>query len=292
VRRILAPSLALAAVALAACDAAEGVRVQPLPSLERPSPEARAGLPEVAGEWRFAGWELAPDDSARLDANLPQLGTMVVETQRLDSIGGAFLTPGARFPLIGEVRRDGIVSLVSPEGPAAGRYLAGRVRQDTLWISLTTFVDAAAWPDGARAAFVRTPVTAHFARLEGQRTVLPEDTLPPPVLAGPPEMPPVAAPGEPGTPPPAGTPPAAPPTAPAAAAPTAPPAAPAATPQRTAPVAAPQETPERTAPAEPARPQQPAPEARPAPPPADPPADTARRAPRLLGEPIRPDPQP
>jgi len=46
--------IALAAVT-AACDPGGDVVVEPLPPLERPSPEARLGLPELAGPWRLAG---------------------------------------------------------------------------------------------------------------------------------------------------------------------------------------------------------------------------------------------
>lgn len=262
-------SLLVVAVLGSACDAAEGVRVQELPPLERSSPEVRAGLPLVEGEWRFAGWELAPGDSALLDEELPGFGQIQIELQRLDSIAGVYRVPGAQVPVVGEVRRDGVVALVVQAGEG-GRFLAGRVRNDTLWVSTTTLLEQGSWPSDARAAFVRTPVTATFARLEGQPTVLPGDTVPP-VLAGPVESPTDAEPadetGEAASPRPS-----QPVTgAPAEAAATAPRARPE-RPRAAPPAAAPAER----APAEP-------------PAPAEPAEEPPRRGPRLLGEPIEPD---
>jgi hypothetical protein len=277
--------LGIVALLAAGCDAAEGVRVQELPSLERSSPEERAGLPLVAGEWRFAGWELQPADSAYLDGTLPSFGSIRLEVQRLDSIAGHYAVAGASFPLVGEVRRDGVVSLVAQAGEG-GRYLAGRIGRDTLWVSTTTLLEPGSWPAGARAAFVREQVTATFARLEGQPTVLPGDTLPP-QLAGPVEspegeMPPTgeattpAAPAQTGMPAqrPATTQPAATPAAPRAQ-PQQPRAAPpAATPPAAAPPAA---TPPAATPADPPRE------------PAEPAEEPRRAPPRLLGEPVQRD---
>ncbi len=269
----------LGTVALLAigCDAAEGVRVQELPPLERSSPEARAGLPQVQGEWRFAGWELGPADSALLVGSLPSFGTVRLEVQRLDSIAGSYLLAGSSFPVVGEVRRDSVLALVAQAGEG-GRYLAGRISRDTLWVSTTTLVEAGSWPAGARAAFVRSPVTATFARLQGQPTILPGDTIQP-VLAGPVEMPAdegVQSPGA--TQPPAGEQPPAPrPTAPAPTPPTEPRTTPAEQPRATPPAAAPA-TPPTTPPA-----------ARPTEPPPAQPEEPPRRTPRLLGEPVQRD---
>lgn len=155
-------SWSMAVVLLAGCDAAEDVRVQPLPSLEASSPEARAGLPEIAGSWRFAGWELAPGDTGRVESDLPGFGELRLETQRLDSIAGSYIAPGGRMPLVGEVRRDGMVALAG-----GGRYLTGRYERDTLWLALTSLVEPAAWPSAARAAFVRSPVASRFVRVKG-----------------------------------------------------------------------------------------------------------------------------
>jgi hypothetical protein len=263
--------LMVVALLASACDAAEGVRVQPLPPLEGSTPEARAGLPEIEGDWRFAGWELAPADSALLASPLPSLGAVRIQTQRLDSIAGSYLVPGAQIPLVGEVRRDSVVALVALTGDG-GRFLAGRISADTLWLSLTTLLEPGSWPTGSRAAFVRSPVAATFARLEGQRTVLPGDTVPP-VLAGEMELPapdttrmatePVTQrdvrPTQPAE--------AVAERAPAAAPPAAPPAARPAQPEQ------PRATPPVAAPAQPP----------PAPPAADPPSP---RRPRLLGEPV------
>lgn len=157
----------LVAAVVTGCDAADDVRVQPLPSLEAASPEARAGLPVVSGVWRFAGWELAPGDTGRVDAELPGFGELRLETQRLDSIAGFYLAGDARLPLIGEVRRDSVLALAG-----AGRFLAGRITADTLWLALTSLVEPGSWPDEARAAFVRAAAGPRFVRVKGQRPVL------------------------------------------------------------------------------------------------------------------------
>lgn len=168
---------ALLSTLLAACEPAEDVRVQPLPPLERPSPEARAGLPEIAGVWRFAGWDLAPDDSASLQADLPGLGEIRLQTQRLDSLAGSYVAGGGTLPLVGEVRRDSVVSLVANAGGGAGYYLAGEVARDTLWIRLTSLVEPGAWPDDALAAFVRSEVASTFVRLHGTTPAPPVDSV-------------------------------------------------------------------------------------------------------------------
>lgn len=155
-------TLAAAAVLLTGCDAAEDVRVQPLPSLEASSPEARLGLPEVAGLWRFAGWELAAGDTARVESTLPAFGNLLLETQRLDSVAGFYAAGESRMPLVGEVRRDSILALAG-----GGRYLTGRISRDTLWLALTSLLEPGAWPADARAAFVRSPVGSRFVRVEG-----------------------------------------------------------------------------------------------------------------------------
>jgi hypothetical protein len=269
--------LVIATLLAAGCEAAEGVRVQQLPPLERSSPEARLGLPEVLGAWRFAGWELEPADSARLAESLPSFGEIRLEVQRLDSIAGSYLVAGARFPLVGDVRRDSVIALVAEAGEG-GRFLAGRVAGDTLWLSVATLLEPGSWPAGARAAFVRTPVAATFARLQGQPTILPGDTIQP-VLAGPVELPA----GE------VGATPEPPVTQPGETVPAQRPAAPAAAPVTTTPVAQP------TAPrAQPEQPRAAPPVARPAEPPPPTPTEPAeeppRRAPpRLLGEPVQRD---
>lgn len=159
---------------LASCEPAENVRVQPLPPLERPSPEARAGLPEVAGVWRFAGWDLAPTDSANLQRPLPGLGEIRLQTQRLDSLAGAYIGPSGALPVVGEVRRDSIVSLVANAGGELGFFLAGEYARDTLWIRMSSLVEPGTWPSDALAAFVRAEVSSPFVRLHGT-------TAPPPV---------------------------------------------------------------------------------------------------------------
>lgn len=161
---------------LASCEAAEDVRVQPLPPLDRPSPEARAGLPELAGVWRFAGWDLAPTDSAGLQRELPGLGEIRLQTQRLDSLAGAYAGGGGALPLVGEVRRDSVVSLVASAGGGTAYYLAGEYARDTLWIRLSSLVEPGVWPDAAVAAFVRGDVAATFVRLHGTTPAPPVDS--------------------------------------------------------------------------------------------------------------------
>ncbi|HEX6068461.1 MAG TPA: hypothetical protein VFZ18_01515 [Longimicrobiaceae bacterium] len=153
---------------LAACDPAEDVRVQELPSLARASVEARLGLPELRGAWRFAGWELPEGDTLGLEAELPAFGIVLLQTQSRDSLAGFYLTQGGRSPLLGEVRRDSVVSLVTFPAPGDGRYLVGEVTGDTMWLEATSLAEPGSWRGDARAAFVRsrTPVTA-FRRVRG-----------------------------------------------------------------------------------------------------------------------------
>jgi hypothetical protein len=164
--------LMLAVLAFSACEPADDVHVQPLPALEQPSPEARAGLPEVAGAWRFAGWELAPADSVNLAGGVPGFGQILIEKQRLDSIAGFYAIGQSRIPLVGEVRRDSVIAMAALTGAGQGRYLTGRVEADTFWLALTSLMDPGSWPDNARAAFVRAPVASTFVRLEGAIPVL------------------------------------------------------------------------------------------------------------------------
>lgn len=156
--------IALAAV-VAACDAGGKVVVEPLPPLTQPSAEARLGLPELAGQWRFAGWVLPSADTALArGGGLTPGGELVVETQRLDSIAGVYRGPFGRYPVIGEVRRDSVFTVVGTDAGGQARVLAGHLERDTLWLELTTFSVADAWPFGTRAAFVRT-VAADSAAL-------------------------------------------------------------------------------------------------------------------------------
>ncbi|HEX6040619.1 hypothetical protein [Longimicrobium sp.] len=168
-RRIRIALACCAALAAGACGEAEGVEVQPLPPLQRPSPEARAGLPEVRGVWRFAGFEIPARDTAAVRERVYTLvppGEFRLATQRLDSIAGQYVREGVAFPFTGEVRRDSTVALVAfSEG--VGQFVAGRVVRDTLWIELTSFSTAQTWPTGTRAALVRGAVRAPFRRLLG-----------------------------------------------------------------------------------------------------------------------------
>ena len=153
---------------IAACDPAEDVRVQELPPLARPSVETRLGLPELRGPWRFAGWELAEGDTLGLDAELPTYGILWLQTQKRDSLAGAYVTGEGRTPLAGEVRRDSTVSLVAFPSPQDGRFIVGRVANDTIWVEMTTLSETASWRGDARAAFVRSQTAlSPFRRVRG-----------------------------------------------------------------------------------------------------------------------------
>lgn len=168
---------ALLLLALAACEEAEGVDVQPLPPLQRPSPEARAGLPEVAGSWRFAGWELPVRDTATAGEGMLPPGAVVVRAQRLDSVAGDYLREGQRFPFVGEVRRDRTFSVVAFGPDGQGSFIAGHVVRDTLWIELTSLSAAQTWSTGTRAALVRTPVRQPFVRYRGGFVPVDHDSI-------------------------------------------------------------------------------------------------------------------
>jgi hypothetical protein len=165
--RTLSALVALAP--LHACDPAADVRIQELPELERSSVEVRLGLAEIRGPWRFAGWELEERDTLGLEAELPSFGMLWLQTQKRDSVAGFYLTGGGgRAPLMGEVRRDGVVALVAFPQPGVGRYLVGSVAEDTLWLETTTLVEPGSWRGDARAAFVRSQsAVTPFRRVRG-----------------------------------------------------------------------------------------------------------------------------
>ena len=152
---------------IAACGPAGDVKVQPLPPLAGLSPEARAGVPLVSGVWRFAGWEVSEGDSTSLDAPLPGFGAILLSAQQRDSIGGSYVVGGGSAPLVGEVRRDGTIALVTYLAPGDGRYLAGRLNNDTIWMEMSSLTEPGSWPQGARAAFVRSAVAGRFTRMRG-----------------------------------------------------------------------------------------------------------------------------
>lgn len=174
VRARLKAVLACAALAAAACDEASG-KVQPLPPLTRPSPEARAGLPEVRGIWRFAGFEIRPQDTLLVREQAYQLvppAEMRIITQRLDSIAGQFVRDGVGFPFTGEVRRDSTIAVVTFSDGVA-QFAAGHLQRDTFWIELTSIASAAGWSPGARAAMVRRVGGPPFRRLLGGAPITP-----------------------------------------------------------------------------------------------------------------------
>ncbi|MBB4638041.1 hypothetical protein [Longimicrobium terrae] len=162
--------VACAALAAAACGDAENVKVQPLPPLQRPTAEARAGLPEVRGLWRFAGFEIPARDTMLVREKvymLTPLGDFQIATQRMDSIAGRYVRGPVTFPFTGEVRRDSVLAIVAFSG-GVGQFLSGRVLRDTLWVEMTSFSSAVeTWPRGTRAALVRKVGGAPFRRLLG-----------------------------------------------------------------------------------------------------------------------------
>src|SRR5690606_7870150 len=58
-------------------------------------------------------------------------------------------------PVVGEVRRDGWIALVTLNGREPTSFVTGRYVRDTLWMEMTSVMEADEWPRGARAAFVR-----------------------------------------------------------------------------------------------------------------------------------------
>jgi hypothetical protein len=161
---VLILSIALLA---GACGPADHVEVQALPSLSEASPEARAGLPTITGDWRFAGWELAEGDSASMQRELPRFGVLALATQKRDSVAGQYVIQAGRAPLYGEVRRDSVLALVGVFGSGDLRYLSGRVSRDTFWMEMSSLTEQGNWPTSGRAAFVRTAVAEPFVRLRG-----------------------------------------------------------------------------------------------------------------------------
>ena len=144
--------------------------------MQRPTPERRAGLPEVGGRWLFAGWEVEPRDSAAMansDYQLIPPGEFRFLTQRLDSVAGQYGVPGRYvIPFTGEVRRDGVFALVAFAGEAGQQFISGRVANDTLWMELTNLASVERWPPRTRAAFVRRPRGAPFTRLLGGAPII------------------------------------------------------------------------------------------------------------------------
>jgi hypothetical protein len=160
--RVLLTSAVAVAIA-AACGPAEGVAVRELPPLERPSPEARAGLIDVHGSWNLAGWEVVdPAVGEVLPERAPR--SVRVEEQRLDSLSGQLVGAEASRGFVGEIRRDGIVSLVVGHDDGNPAVVAGAVSRDTLWLELST-AGGFAIPAGGRAAYIRAPTGQTWVRL-------------------------------------------------------------------------------------------------------------------------------
>ncbi|HYR11201.1 MAG TPA: hypothetical protein VEQ60_25700 [Longimicrobium sp.] len=173
-RARLSAVLACVALAAGACDEASG-KVQPLPPLTRPSVEARAGLPEVRGIWRFAGFEIRAQDTLLVREQAYQLvppPEMRIITQRLDSIAGQLVRDGVGFPFTGEVRRDSTLAIVTFSDGVA-QFAAGHLQRDTFWIELTSLSSAAGWSPAARAAMVRRVGGPPFRRLLGGAPIAP-----------------------------------------------------------------------------------------------------------------------
>src|SRR5688572_19300035 len=158
------------ALAALGCEEAQSVEVQPLPPLQRPSPERRAGLPEVRGTWRFAGFEYSVNDTAAIRDQIYLLvppGELRIAAQRMDSLAGQYVRDSVAFPFFGEVRRDSVLALVAFGPDGSSQFATGRVMRDTLWLELTSFPSAQRWPPETRAALVRGAVTRPFRRLRG-----------------------------------------------------------------------------------------------------------------------------
>lgn len=168
-RRLGAWLAAVALLGVEACGQAKA-DVEPMPPLRRPTPEERAGLPNLSGRWLFTGFEYPAEDTARVRQQVYRLvppGQFLVTTQRLDSVAGQYVRDSTAFPFTGEVRRDGIFSFVAMEPGGVGQFVSGHVVRDTLWIELTGFPSAAEWPRGTRVALVHQPRGAPFVRLRG-----------------------------------------------------------------------------------------------------------------------------
>jgi hypothetical protein len=126
----------------------------------------------VQGTWRFAGWEVAAGDSAALGTPLPGFGALFLTGQKRDSVGGSYVVNGRRAPLAGEVRRDSTLALVTFLAPGDGRYLVGTLQKDTVWLEMASLLDPGSWPNGAKAAFVRSAVAEPFKRMRGALSAL------------------------------------------------------------------------------------------------------------------------
>jgi hypothetical protein len=195
VTRLKAVLAAVALLGAAGCNEARA-DVEPLPPLHRPTPEERAGLPVISGRWLFTGFEYPVQDTQRVREQVYRLvppGEFRIATQRLDSIAGQYVRDSVAFPVIGEVRRDGIFAFVAFEPGGVGSFVSGHVVRDTMWIELTGFPSAATWPLGTRAALVRNPRGAPFVRLRGYVPPPPppaDSSRHEPVEAAPPSPPP------------------------------------------------------------------------------------------------------
>lgn len=155
----------MAAALAAACAPADGVEVEPLPPLERPSTAARAGIPALEGTWRFAGWEVVSEEAAALVAGASPPGDLVLQVQQIDSVAGFLVRGDGAIAVAGEARRDGVVSLLAFSEGAEGRFAAGRVHDDTLWIELSTLPFGELSSPLVRWAFSRGTVGQAFLRL-------------------------------------------------------------------------------------------------------------------------------
>jgi hypothetical protein len=178
-----AAGLVLGAMVLAGCDRGSGGELQALPPAERPGPEARAGVPEIAGVWRFAGWEMASAEIFAERSATAEPGDLVIEVQRVDSLGALLVRGDIRIPLVGEVRRDGIVAFATHGDTAVvgvRRFAAGRVGGDTLWLELSTLPTGELSPQSERWAFVRGAVGQRWVRLPSGELLRDTVMAPPP----------------------------------------------------------------------------------------------------------------
>jgi len=162
-------------IAVSGCEGPPPLRLQPV-TAGGEALEEELHLPRATGTWRFVGWRLTGT------AQAPNVlwGSLQLDTQRFDSIGGLYVdADSARWRVSGEVRRDATVAMVAWRPDGAVVVLAGDIRRDTLWIRLTTWPTATPWPAGTAAAFVRAgPSGPPFRRPTAETVTTPVVTPP------------------------------------------------------------------------------------------------------------------
>src|SRR5690606_33890361 len=87
---------------------------------------------------------------------LPDYGAIVLQEQRRDSVSGYYVAGEVAAPVVGEVRRDSVVSLVTFLPGDDGRFMVGEVSRDTFWVEASSLPGQGNWRADSRAAFVRS----------------------------------------------------------------------------------------------------------------------------------------